>query len=231
MPSSLHAYKSCIHSESFLWPLRVKNPLTHIQSPLKKIQLLKSLVEAWAICYFHHEIKRHLLLGRKAITNLDSVLKSRDITLLIKVRVVKAFSSSHVWMWQLDHKEGWALKNWCFQIVVLEKTLESPLDCEEIKPVNPKGNWSWTVIGRTDAEAPYFGYLKRRANSLEKTLRLGKIDGTRIRGWQRMRLLHSITNSTNRSLNKLRETVEDRGAWPTAVRGAEELDVNELDMT
>ena len=71
----------------------------------------------------------------------------------------------------------------------------------------------------------YFGYLKRRANSLEKTLTLGKIDGTRIRGWQRIRLLHSITNSINRSLSKLRETVEDRGAWPTAVRGATELDM------
>ena len=90
----------------------------------------------------NHEIKRCLLLGRKAITNLDSILKSRDITLPTKIHLVKAmiFSSSHVQMWVLDYKETWAPKNWCFWTVVLEKTLESPLDCKEIKPVNPKGN-------------------------------------------------------------------------------------------
>ena len=101
-----------------------------------------------------HEIKRHLLLGRKAVTNLDSILKSRDITLPTKVRIVKVgFSSSHVWMWELDQKESWALKNWYFWTMVLEKTLESPLDSKEIKPVNPKGNQPWIYIGRTDAEA------------------------------------------------------------------------------
>ena len=102
-----------------------------------------------------HEIKRLLLLGRKAMTNLDSILKSRDITLPTKVSPVKAmfFSSSHVWMWELDYKESQALKNWCFWNVVLEKTLESPLDCKEIQPVNPKGNQSWIFTGRTDAEA------------------------------------------------------------------------------
>ena len=101
-----------------------------------------------------HEIKRCLLLGRTAMTNLDSILKSRDITLLTKVCLVKAdFSSSHVWMWELDYKESWALKNWRFWTLVLEKTLESPLDYKEIKPVHPKGNQSWIFIGRTDAEA------------------------------------------------------------------------------
>ena len=89
------------------------------------------------------------------------------------------FSSSHVWMWDLDHKEGWAPKNWCFWTMVLEKTLESSLDCMEIKPVNPKGNQPWIFIGRTDVEAPIFGHLMRRANSLEKTLMLGKIEGQR----------------------------------------------------
>ena len=101
-----------------------------------------------------HEIKRCFLLGRKTIANLDSILKSRDFTFPTKVHLVKDnFSSSHVWMWELDHKEGWALKNWCFQTVVLEKTLESPLDCKEITPVNPEGNQPWIFIGRTDAEA------------------------------------------------------------------------------
>ena len=103
---------------------------------------------------YSHEIERHLPFGRKAMTNLDSILKSKDITLL-KVHIVKAmvFSSSYVWMWELDYKESWVLKDWCFWTVVLEKTLESPLDCKEIKPVHPKGNQSWIFIGRTDAAA------------------------------------------------------------------------------
>ena len=101
-----------------------------------------------------HEIKRHLLFGRKAMTNLDSILKSRDITLLTKVHISQScgLSSIHVWMSELDRKEGWVPKNWCFQIVVV-KTRESPLDSEEIKPINPKGNQPLIFIGRTDAEA------------------------------------------------------------------------------
>ena len=88
-------------------------------------------------------------------TNLDSILKSRDITLPTKVCLVKTmvFSSSHVWVWELEYKENWALKNWCFWTVVLEKTLQSPLDWKEIQPVHPKGNQFWIFIGRTDAEA------------------------------------------------------------------------------
>ena len=94
-------------------------------------------------------------LGRKVMTNLDSIFKSRDVTLPTKVHLVKAmvFSSSHVWMWELDYKESWELRNWCFWTVVLEKTLGSPLECKEINPVNPKGNQSWIFIGRTDAKA------------------------------------------------------------------------------
>ena len=102
-----------------------------------------------------HEIKRRLLLGRKAMATLDSILKSRDITLLTMVHIVKVmvFPSSHVRMWELDHKEGWMPKNWCFRIVVLEKTIENPLDSKEIQPVNPKGNKFWIFTGRTEAEA------------------------------------------------------------------------------
>ena len=98
---------------------------------------------------YGHEIQRHLLLGSKAMTNLDSGLKSRHY-FTDKIQTVKA---SHVQMWELDHKEGWALKNWCFWTVVLKKTLESPLNSKEIKPVNPKGNQPWVFTGRTDAEA------------------------------------------------------------------------------
>ena len=103
-----------------------------------------------------HEIRRHLLPGRHlSMTTLDSILKSRDITLLMKVHIVKSygFSSNHVRMWELDHREGRESKNWCFWIVVLEKLLESSLDSKEIKTLNAKGNQPWMFSGRTDAEA------------------------------------------------------------------------------
>jgi len=101
-----------------------------------------------------HEIKRHLLLGRKVMTNLDSILKIRDITLPTKVRLIRAMVFPVVKsMWELDYKESWVPKNWCFWTVVLKKTLEIPLDCKEIQPVSPKGNQSWIFIGRTDVEA------------------------------------------------------------------------------
>ena len=102
-----------------------------------------------------HEIKRLLLLGRKAMSSLDSILKSRDITLPTNVRLVKAMVFP-VFMYGCKSwtiKESWVLKNWCFWIVVLEKTPESPLDCKEVQPVLPKGNRSWVFIGRTDVEA------------------------------------------------------------------------------
>ena len=103
---------------------------------------------------FCHEFRRCLLLGRKAVTNLDTILQSRDFANKGPSGQSYSFSSSHVWMRELDHKESWLPKNWCFWTVVLEKTLESPLDCKEIQPVHPKGDQSWIFIGRTDAEAP-----------------------------------------------------------------------------
>ena len=150
-----------------------------------------------------NDIRRRLLLGRKAMTNLDSW----DIILPTKAHIVKTgFSSSHVEIWELNHKEGWVLKNWYFKIVVMKKTLESSLDCKEIKLVNSKGKQPWICIGRTvvEAEALILWPHDARVNSLDKTLMLGKIEDKRRRGQQRMRWLDNITDSMDMNLSKLR---------------------------
>ena len=146
--------------------------------------LAAAVAAAAALQYIHRNI-----LGRKVMTNLDHIKKQRhyfDNKGLSSQSY--GFSSSHVWMWELDHKESWALKNWCFWAVVLEKTLESSLDCKEIKPVNPKGNQPWICIGglMLKLKHQYFGHLIQRTDSLEKTLMLSKTEGRR-RGQQRMR--------------------------------------------
>ena len=146
------------------------------------------------------------------MTNLDSIFKSRDIT-LPKQRYYFAkkgpssqgygFSCSHVWMWELDCEESWAQKNWCFWTAVLEKTLESPLDCKEIQPIHSEG-----VMLKLKLQ--YFGHLMWRADSLEKTLMLGGIGGRRRRGRQRMRWLYGIMDLMDVSLSELRELMMDR---------------------
>ena len=124
-------------------------------------------------------------------------------------------------MWELDCEESWAPKNWSFWTVVLEKTLESPLDCKEIQPVHPRGDQSCVFIGRidTEAEAPIFWSPHSKCWSLEKTPMLGKIESRRRRGWQRMRWLDGINDLMDMSLGKLRELLMDRSAWHVVIHG------------
>ena len=123
-----------------------------------------------------------------------------------------SFFSSHMCMWELYHKEGWGPKNWCFWTVVLEQTLESSLYSKEIKLINPKENQPWIFIGRTDLKLKlqYLGHLMQRADSLEKTLFLGKTEGKRWRRWQMMRWLDNIIDSVHMSLNQLWESERKR---------------------
>ena len=150
-----------------------------------------------------------------------------------KIYIVKAVVFPVVlWICELDRREHWALRNWCFWTVVLEKTLESPLDCQEITSVNPKGNQPWLLQGlMLKLKVQYFGHLLGRAASLEKNLMLGKIEGKRRKRQQRVGWLDSIIDSMDTNLSKLQEIVKDRRAWCAAVYGITKSQIPLSDCT
>ena len=171
-----------------------------------------------------HDIKRYLFL-RRSYNKPRQCIEKQKYHFTDKGPCSQSydFSSSHAWMWESIMKAV----HW--RTVVLDKTVESPLECEKIKPINPKGNQPWTFIGRTDAgaEAPILWHLMQRVESLEKTLMLGKIEGNRRRGQQRMWWLDSISNSMDKNLSQLWEIVKDRESWHAAPRDCKESDATE----
>ena len=199
-------------------------PITLWQIEGKKVEAMTGFLflgsKISADGYCSHEIRRWLLLSRKAMTNLDCVEKQRHYSAEKGIyNQGYGHSGGHVWLWEVDCKKGRVPTNWFLWTVVLEKTPENPLDSKEIKSVNLKGNQSWILIGRTDAEAPVFWSSDANNWFTGKVPDMGKTEDRRRRGHQRMRCLDGITDAMDMNLGKLQEMLRDREAWHFAVHG------------